>query len=321
MKNIALIGAGQLGRRHLQSLAKIEVPVKIDVIDSNLSSLRTAQQRFLEVPLNDCVHSISFSDALPSYAGTFDVCIVATSSNVRFDVVNEVLKSHHVKRFVLEKILFQRVEDYSEIEEKLISSKIKCWVNCPRRMVGFYKTIRGLLGNAPFEFELSGGDWGLGCNAIHFIDLIAMLTKDCNYELDLSGLDRQVIPSPRKGFKEFTGVIKGRFDQGCVFTIESMAGSDHPIEIKFCSKQVEIEISEAQGVAVVKRKGLSPEIEKRSFSIPFQSNITHLVVQDILEKDDCELTPYQDSAALHLQFIRAINQFLNIKESDPCPIT
>ena len=52
MKNIALIGCGQLGSRHLQALAFVKHKVKIQVVDSSSDSLKIAEIRFKEVSQN-----------------------------------------------------------------------------------------------------------------------------------------------------------------------------------------------------------------------------------------------------------------------------
>ena len=40
MINVALIGAGQLGSRHLQALALSEIPMNIEVVDPFVESFR-----------------------------------------------------------------------------------------------------------------------------------------------------------------------------------------------------------------------------------------------------------------------------------------
>ena len=54
-KRIAIIGAGQLGSRHLQGLTKIKQDIHITVIDPNPSALEIARQRFVEMPENPLI--------------------------------------------------------------------------------------------------------------------------------------------------------------------------------------------------------------------------------------------------------------------------
>jgi predicted dehydrogenase len=49
MKSIVIIGAGQLGSRHLQALRLIDEPIRIQVVDPSHESLKVAEERFNQV--------------------------------------------------------------------------------------------------------------------------------------------------------------------------------------------------------------------------------------------------------------------------------
>ena len=49
MNRIVLIGAGQLGSRHLQGLAKCKLPISIEVVEKSNSAINTAKERFEEI--------------------------------------------------------------------------------------------------------------------------------------------------------------------------------------------------------------------------------------------------------------------------------
>ncbi len=91
MRTIAVIGAGQLGSRHLQAIAKIDIPVEVQVIDPSHESLNIAKERFDQIPLNPNVNRVSFSESLDDVHSEIDVCIVATNSDVRALVIKELL--------------------------------------------------------------------------------------------------------------------------------------------------------------------------------------------------------------------------------------
>lgn len=89
MKTIALIGAGQLGSRHLQALANIDIPVILQVVDPSMDSLNVARERYLEVPNNDNINSIDFLTDIDALNANLDLCIIATNADVRFKVFQE----------------------------------------------------------------------------------------------------------------------------------------------------------------------------------------------------------------------------------------
>ncbi|WP_262055335.1 Gfo/Idh/MocA family oxidoreductase, partial [Legionella pneumophila] len=79
MKKIVIIGAGQLGSRHLQSLNLLNQEIEIDVIDPSLESLETAKNRF-DATIQDVKHKISYSQSLPNHQ-TIDIAIIASTAN------------------------------------------------------------------------------------------------------------------------------------------------------------------------------------------------------------------------------------------------
>ena len=80
MKTIAIIGAGQLGSRHLQGLLKYKTQQDIYVLDPSQDSLKLARQRADEISHQHRVHFVADWTAIPQ---NIELAIVATNSNVR----------------------------------------------------------------------------------------------------------------------------------------------------------------------------------------------------------------------------------------------
>ena len=68
-----------------------------------------------------------FFNEIDAVFDQIDLVIISTSSNVRSKVIKEILKKKHVKNIVLEKVLFQTVQEYQEITDLFKSFEIKCW--------------------------------------------------------------------------------------------------------------------------------------------------------------------------------------------------
>ena len=90
MKKLAIIGAGQLGSRHLQGLAQINFEASIEVVDPNKTSLEIAKQRFKECPDNQNIISASYFQTLSSLSYDVDIAIIATGSKFRFQVLKNL---------------------------------------------------------------------------------------------------------------------------------------------------------------------------------------------------------------------------------------
>ena len=88
VKNIAIIGAGNLGSRHLQALALIDFPINIDVTDLSKESLKTAKKRWEEMPANDLIKQIQFVNSIDELSANLDVVIIATIAKIFCTKVN-----------------------------------------------------------------------------------------------------------------------------------------------------------------------------------------------------------------------------------------
>ncbi len=323
MKNIAIIGAGQLGSRHLQALASMKHPVCIQVVDSSAESLAVAEARFKEVGSN-FTGKISFHTDISALEKQIDIAIVATNSKVRRRVVEQLTANSNVKNLILEKFLFVKSDDYQAVEKLLTEKKIKAWVNCPRRMIPFYQNLqKELSGNV--EFNASGNSWGLSCNGIHLLDLFAFLTKSDNIVLSNDLIDKTVIESKRPGYIEFTGTITGKTG-GHTFLIASFPDKTPSLRININTAAVRYSIEEGPEAKVwISRLDNNWALEEQTFNMPFQSQLTNIAADEILRTGNCSLTAYKESAELHLLFLNNLISFLrkenNDNSIDECSIT
>lgn len=325
MKKIALIGAGQLGSRHLQALAKIDIPVMLQVVDLSKDSLKVAQKRYLEIPENHNINSIDFLTEIDGLNANHDLCIVATNADVRFRVFQELISKKKVHYILFEKIMFQSEQQFEDAKILINQNGISCWINCARRMFPIYNQIKEIMAeDSKINMQISGGDWGLACNGIHFIDLLAFLSHDTSYKLDVTDLDPRVWQSKRKGFIEVTGKLTGIFSNGSRIELESIAGSEEPTRISINNSQVKAVLDEGRGVAKISRREKNWNEEISEFKVPFQSELTHLAAKEILEGGTCKLTGFIESSLLHQPLLEAIKNHIEIVEHRKyhrCPIT
>ena len=139
MKKIFIIGAGQLGSRHLQALKNITIPLDINVIDPSKKSLDIAKQRYDSIKIIDN-NNVSYYESINDVdsLSIVDLVIIATASNVRFQATIQLLNKFSVKTIIFEKILFNNPKDYSKIHKLLKSKNVSAFVNCTMRMMYFY---------------------------------------------------------------------------------------------------------------------------------------------------------------------------------------
>lgn len=322
-KTILIIGVGQIGSRHLQGILKTDKPLYVYVVDPSIDSLNIARERAAEITH---IHEVYFKadwDGLPSL---IDLCIVATSANVREKIVRKLLEDFTIDYLVLEKVLFQEMAAYQIIKELFEIKKQKAWVNHPRRMFASYQQLKKRLSNDHNKtYHIVGGNWGLGCNALHFIDLIVYLEESDLKQLDSDWIDNIVQPSKRNGYVEFTGTIKGILNNGTVFTVTSFAAEASPITISIFAGESRFIIQEGGTPQVYQLERSNDFGQNRfPFVMEFQSDLSKQLVIDFFEKGICYLPSYKEAFCSHEIFVGSLlNKYTAITgfEVTALPIT
>jgi hypothetical protein len=325
MYKVAIVGSGQLGSRHLQGLLKTEFPISIDIVDSSEESLKLAKSRASEIVSVTNSSSIRYLSSIKEMDDDIDLCIIATSSNVRLQVLELLLNEKKVKNIVLEKVLFQSLDEYYIAEKLINDNNINCWVNCPRPMFDVYKNIKSKIFNyESVTYTAIGGDWGLACNAIHFIDHLSYLTNQTNFLFDHSGIT-SIVESNRKGFVEFTGTFVGKLvNNGSEIFLHSRGGSNVPLKIEILTDHYSWKINEIAGKMIESCKKNNWREQEFDINVPYQSELSNKIATQILLEGKCELTSYKKSMNLHIDMLSSFLDFYNsknIEKTNICPIT
>ena len=119
MYKLAIIGSGQLGSRHLQGLAKSKLEIEIHVVDPSQRARGVARIRFSEVANEFQKKNILFHKDITELPNELDLVIVSTTANMRRKVIENLLKQKIVKYIILEKVVFQRSDDFLQIQSLL----------------------------------------------------------------------------------------------------------------------------------------------------------------------------------------------------------
>ncbi|QDS95828.1 Oxidoreductase family, NAD-binding Rossmann fold [Roseimaritima multifibrata] len=323
MQECAIVGAGQIGSRHLQALSRLKSPLRICVVDPSPQALQRSRLQFEEFQGKSDTHQVSFETSAENLPPKLDLAIIATVASHRLSAMDALFKRSALKYLILEKFLFQSTDDYHKADSLLAQTSTQTWVNCPRRLWSFYQRLRERLTGSKVHYHVTGSQWGLGCNAIHFIDHLAFLTGDNHYSILDASLE--VDPSPkRQGTIEFTGSLLGKLEQGSTFEITSLAKPGHPIEVSILADEVEFHINETKGTGW--SRDLAPTLERvdLDFKIPYVSETGAIACQDILSHGNCDLTTYEDSVALHTPLLQTFLKYYQTQIDETataCPIT
>lgn len=310
--NIWVIGAGGIGSRHLQALKKIRFPLRITVIDPSEQSLNIAKERYNSMPKGSLEHEIEYENKIPKIKKEkIDIAIIATRSDVRATTVKELLKYHDLKYLLLEKILFNNKRDYSEINKIIQKKRIRAWINCPMRMMPTYQKIEKYFKNKRISYLVTWSKFGLMTSAIHYLDHVSYLSDTTEFKVNTVSLDPKPAPSKRSGFLEFNGTLTAHFRNGSNVSLTCYSKGSIPIIVEINTDNARYIGRESEGKAWLAKADNNWQWEELEAPIPFQSQLTTTLIENILTKGKCNLASYEESKKIHLNMLEPLKIFLN----------
>ena len=318
MKNILLVGAGQLGSRYLQGLSTVKLDLCITIVDPSDLSLDNAKKRWLEVGGDKSQHKICWCKVLPQDLVSINLAIIATSAGGRADLVKHISDTAHVTYWVLEKVLAQSKQELNIIHAATTDA-LGTWVNMARRVNDWHQQLKfKFYEQGPLTVKKTGGLWGLACNAIHFIDLISWWTGESLLSVNTNRLDSTWLKSKRLGYFEVIGELLVRFSGGTELVLQSQPNAkEDNINIELPNKNIWV-IDELNCIAFNSKK----DIFKGRFKL--QSELTGPMVTKILTEGNCNLPYLKESSKQHAIFLDAMLSHWNTcnKSNDKAvPIT
>lgn len=323
MKKCLIIGAGQLGSRHLQGLIKFPEKMNIYLVDPSNKALNLAKQRANEIESN---HNVFYYFELNRIPDFFDLVIISTNSKNRYMIIKKLLSISTVRYLILEKVLFQKIEHFKAISVLLMKYKVKTFINHPRRMYQSYLNLKkSILPNKQCSFSVAGGNWGLASNTLHFLDLFVYLSGSKLKSINTDLIDEKTIKSKRDGYIEFTGVITGYLYNNSSFSISSFKGYPSAISLTVLNDEQRFFIQEEETSSIYKlEKKNSFSLEKCDFKMEYQSDLTTFLVEEIFFKGYCNLPLLEESINTHKLFTKAmIEKYnkINKSKNENLPIT
>ena len=310
-KKFLIVGFGGMGCRHAQSLinsfhdciTSIYEPSN-DIYEQNLNLIGQASNK-------NIIKLSSLNEAKLKY----DFCVIATSSAPRFQILETLLKYHDISNFLVEKVVFQTNTQFDKIQ-KLIGNK-NVYVNFVNRYFENYIDIKKEINNLPFTMDVIGGDFGLGCNALHYFDLFKYFGAN-DIKLNKFNLKENLNGNKRGNeYKEVFGQISVHSQNGSSLNISSEEARNGGVELIIKTPKSTHLLNEELLTHI--RYG-SKHIKSSSLKIKYTSSLTEKIFKDIIDSR-CLLPNLSDTKDIHSILFESINKSLNLKIHDVCPVT
>jgi predicted dehydrogenase len=314
-QNLLLIGAGALGSRHLQSLAAGEDVASVTVVEPRQSGRDKAKACWAEIEGHpDKVLTFQTIDTLSS---SYDGCIISTPSVGRLKVLERVI-GLGVGTILCEKVLFQTVADLRTAAQLVDRANADVRVNHIYRYSDAMIELRERLAGSAVAIEVVVGGDGMGCNLIHYVDLLEYLACEPVVSMNVS-IDRPLRPSKRGAdFVEFCGEARGATVSGSSLHAVFREGPSPGPQIKISSATSTTVIDEQQGSIETD----IPQFIATSFGAPRVSSLSFRILNDQRLRR-CLLPTLGQSLAANRLMLTCFNRELCGEHHDEliCPIT
>lgn len=269
-KIILIIGLGNIGTRHLESLLEIKNK-EIFIFDNSKKKIFDILKKYKN-------KNIKKIENLKDIKKKIDFTIVATNADQRHRVLYNLIKYCKINYVLLEKVVFQKLIYFKKFTKISKDKKIKFIINYPRRLWDFFQIIKKeiKISQSKFEISFKGQNWGLCCNTVHFIDLLFFLSYEKITDVkSYPFLQKKIYNSKRKNFYELKGKINYECNNGNKLTIsDEKKNYKNSLIIKFQNFIYQIELDNDY-FFVKKIINNIDKIEKNfKIKVPKQSEIT-----------------------------------------------
>lgn len=203
---ILIIGAGRMGLRHLQGVLSLNLVKEVMVLDIKEAALEEAKNKCQ----NDERVTYNLLSNFNAQEYKYDVCIIASTASSR-KTLCELAVICGCKYLLIEKPLGQSYQEVDDLCTYLDTLPIETFVNLNMRMYDSYIKLKNDI-NSLIQFDgektitINTGTIGIGCNGIHYLDLLYFLLDADTSKIVAADVDDALIPSGRgKDFFDFGG--------------------------------------------------------------------------------------------------------------------
>jgi hypothetical protein len=321
-RKVVVVGCGLIGSYHIMGALRASTPLRTQGVDINREAIRNAQAKIAGALKG--IERLEFDDDLDRAWAEPDLTIVATLATNRCDVIRQLLKGGH-RRFLVEKMVCQSAAEYQELLGTLKQHGAKAWVNTIRRYNDVYRTIAERLGPGPITLDVVAHNIGLGSNAIHYLDLLAMFGRRARITLHGDRLDRKLYANKRgQDLLELAGLITGETSEGDRVSVCFLPMDTQLVCVRIASADAHAVVDELNRKACLWGTNQGGEWAQFDYREPRVSEATPQIVDEVLRTDTCSLPTLEEAFDVHDELFRIFNAHLKRlrgRAPEMCPVT
>ena len=272
---VGIIGVGNIGLRYLEGILKASPGAEVFVVDR--------ESRLAELTAMDFERTKYFT-SLKDIGERVDIMVVATSCDSRLELYRQCLELNP-KYIILEKYLFK---SRAEFDESISLSRVPTFVN---QWLFGTKTFSKILNKNVRSVVVKGSNWGLGCNSVHWIDLIKQSLGLSNLRVGKRSTILDVFGSKRAGYEEVHGdwIFEDETSDKSFRLIDSASDSQSP--------GLTIKVDDDDYYFDYKTVSRSGEVISH---FPYFSDQIGGIMEELLKRGECCLPTLEESVSQHL---------------------
>lgn len=315
-KMILIVGFGGIGCRHTQSLLDDDFN-NIFIYDTNLDNVYNNID-LIGYDLSK-IKIINSLDEIDS--DYIDFVIISTSSNHRYEIFNKLVMKN-IKYFLLEKIVFQSMEEFRKANEIICDNDIFAYCNFPNRyFINYIQLRKKIKLSSKSDFYISSGDCGIACGGIHYLDLFEYLT--CSSIIESKSCLEKWSKNNKRGndYIDFSGVFCARNENNN--NIELFFDKSHNggsmIKILLDNETVLFSENDSSHYSIEKNNEI---IISETLNIKPQSQLTSKIVEDIFSHNAL-IPTVNESRNAHFHLFKECQKAINVNYTidSKCPVT
>ena len=290
---IGIIGLGNIGQRHLQSLLQSSSRLDIYLYDLDKKKVKEFIGR---IKFNTRVIKLFHIKDLGLLPHKLTFCIVATPSINRLSTVLKIKSK--IRFLLLEKVLATTYEELT-LFSKYRTNFESVYVNIPYYYEDIFNTILRLMPETK-KIIFKGGYFGIACNLVHLLDISEKIFQDQIIEFKQNDFYLNWKKASREGYYDLTGEINLELPNGREIKISSEENNDTNIRILLKDKSLSFDYDWETGYL---KQNNSIILKKL---ITYQSSRTLGILDDLLNDKKPKVSDLNKALRLHEHLIKIL---------------
>ena len=300
MNNILIVGLGNIGNRYLEGVLSVKDVHEIHIIEKDKNLIQDLSKRYRK---EICSKQIFLTSSIEKLTlRKFLITIVSTTATDRYKILLNIKSNVDTSYYIIEKVLAQSEEQLESIKN-LFYNHTNVWISSPRRSMIWYKEIKKkIFKEKKLSFLVKGYNWGLACNAIHFIDLVNWITGEKIISIQTNRLNSYWTKAKRDGFLEITGGLKIKFtnDVSLMMRCDKDNSNMKNYNIFIKNQNIHLGINEQRSLAKFNNE------EKIDGIFSNLSDVVPEVITSLINFGSCEWTNLNESIFSHQKLIQSL---------------